>query len=103
VLHDDGHRRRDDVGGVARGDDVDLVDVEQLGVEARHRRGVGLVVVVDELHRPAEQAAPGVDLFFPDLHGQQRALAVGGERPGQVHAEADGERRFLRDGRSGQA
>ena len=95
VLHDDRHRRRDHVGRVAAGDDVDLVDVHQLGVEARYRRGIRLVVVVDELHRPAEQPALGVDLLFPDLHGQQRRLAVGRERAGQVHAEADGERLAL--------
>jgi len=48
-----------------------------------------LVVVVDELHRSAEQAAPLVHVVLPDLHGQQRRLAVGGESAGQRHAEAD--------------
>ena len=62
------HRRRDQVGAVARNDEVDLVDVEQLCIDARHRSRVALVVVVDELDRPAQQSAFGVDVVPPDLH-----------------------------------
>src|SRR4029077_15453314 len=49
----------------------------------------GLTVVISQWHRPAEQAALGVDFLFPDLGAEQRLLAVGGERAGQRHAEAD--------------
>jgi hypothetical protein len=94
---------RDHVGGVARGDDVDLVDVEELGVQARNVRRIRLVVVVDQLDRPIEQAALLVDVFFPNLRRQQRRFAVGRQRAGQVHAEADGQRLVLGDGRGGDA
>ena len=33
-LHDDRHRRRCDVGAIARDDEVHLVHIEQLGVDA---------------------------------------------------------------------
>ena len=46
-------------GGVAADHEIDLVDVEQLGVDAGNRRGIGLVVVVDELDLAAEQPALG--------------------------------------------
>ena len=49
------------VGAVAGDDQVDLVDVEQLGVDRRDACRVGLIVVVNELHLPAEQATLGVD------------------------------------------
>ena len=88
----DRHRRRDLVGAVARNDEVDFVDVEHLGVDARHRRRVRLVVVVDQLDRPAQQAALGVDLVLPDLHRQQGRFAAAGEPAGQRHAEADRDR-----------
>src|SRR5207237_10777823 len=42
-----------------------------------------------QLRRPPEQAALLVDVVLPDLHGQQRRLAVGGEAAGESHAEAD--------------
>ncbi len=88
-LHDDRHCGSDDVRTVPGDEQVDLVDVEQLVVDARHRRGVGLVVVVDELDLTAEKAATGVDVLGPDLHRDQRRLAVAGERSGEAHAEAD--------------
>jgi hypothetical protein len=92
ALHHERHRRRDDVGAVARHDHVHLVHVEELGVDAGHRCRIGLVVVVDQLDLAAEQAAPGVDVLRPDLHRDQRGLAVARERAGQAHAEADLER-----------
>ena len=97
ALHGDGDGRRDHVGAVARDDEVDFVDVEQLVVEARHVGRVRLVVVVDELHRPAEQAALGVHVLGPHLHREQRGPAVPAERAGEAHAEPDLER-FLGGG-----
>ena len=89
LLHDHRHggSRRD--GGIGADDQIDFVDVEQLGVDARHRRGLALVVVIDELDRAPEQAALGVDLLLPDLHAEQRLLAVRRQRAGQRHGEAD--------------
>ena len=99
ALHRDRHGRGDDVGPVSRHDQVHLVHVEQLGVDARHRGGVGLVVVVNELDLAPEDAALGIDVVAPDLHRDQRRLAVARERAGEAHAEADLER-LLRQRRS---
>ena len=41
LLHHDGHGRRDHVGGIAADHEVDFVDVEQLGVDARNGRRIG--------------------------------------------------------------
>src|SRR5204862_7925144 len=60
-----------------------------LGKDARHRGRVALIVVIDQLHRPAEEPALGVDLLLPDLHSEQGRLATGGETTGQPHAKAD--------------
>jgi hypothetical protein len=87
-------------GGVRTEDEVDLVDVEQLRVDAGHRRGVRLVVVIDELDRTTEKTALGVDLLLPDFHAQQRLPAVGGKRASERHGEAD--RNRLPGGRLGQ-
>ena len=64
-----------DVGAVAGDDEIDLVDVEQLGVDARHGRRVGLVVVVDELDLAAEQAALRVDVVA------QISMAISADLP----------------------
>ena len=104
LLDDDRHGRRQHGGGVGADDQLDLVDVEQLRVDARHGRRVALVVVVDELDRPAEQPALGIDVLLPDLLGEQRGLAVGREPAGQRHAVADLDRlagRRLRRQRAG--
>ena len=85
----DRHRRHDKIGAVARNQQVDLVDVDQLRVDGRHQRRVALVVVIDQLDRPAEQAALGIDLVFPDLESEQPGLADDRKRAGQFHAEAD--------------
>ena len=89
VLHHDRHRRRQQIGAVVTHHDVDFVDLEQLGEDPRHGRRVALVVVIDQLHRPAQHPALGVGLLLPDLHRQQGSLAAGGEPAGQPHAEAD--------------
>ncbi len=87
------HDRRDGRGHQVRpvwaDDEVDLVDVEQLRVDAGHTVGFGLVIVIDELHRPAEQAALGIGFLFPDLGAEQRLLAGARERAGLCHAKAD--------------
>ncbi len=95
LLHDDRQGRRDHVGGVAADHEIDFVDVEQLGVDAGHRRRIALVIVVDELDRASEQSAFGVYFFFPDFHAQKRLLAVGGERTSLRHTEADLDRLFI--------
>jgi hypothetical protein len=89
VRYRDRHRRHDEIGAVARNQQVDFVDIDQLGVNGRHQRRVALVVVIDQLDRPPEQAALGIDLVFPDLEGEQPGLANDCKGPGQFHAKAD--------------
>ena len=89
LLDHDRHRRRDLGGRVGADGEIDLVHVKQLGVDAGHRRRIALIIVIDELDRAAEQAALGVDVLFPDLHRDERHLAVGRERAGERHAKAD--------------
>jgi hypothetical protein len=102
-LDHDRHGRRDQRRGVGTDDQVDFVDVEQLRIDRRHLRGRALVVVVDELDRTAEEPALGVDIFFPNLLGEQRRFAVGRKPAGQRHAEADLDRLAgLRPGRAGE-
>ena len=91
------HRRRDHVRAIAGDDQIDFIDIEQLGVNPGHRRRIALVVVIDELDRPAEKPALRVDVVLPDLHREQRRLAGGGKPAGQRHAETD----CYRLGRSG--
>ena len=88
-LHGDRHCRRQQVGAVAADDQVDLVDVEQLGIDAGHRRRIGLIIIIDELHRTAEQPAFGIGILLPDFLGEQGGPAVGGESARQRHAVAD--------------
>ena len=89
ALHHDRHGGRDLRRRVGADDEIDLVHVEKLRIDARHGRGLALVVVIDELHGPAQNAALGVDVLLPDLHCKERRLAVGREPAGQGHAEAD--------------
>ena len=80
-LHHDRHRGRDHVGAVARHDEIDLVDVEQLGVDLRHRRRVGLVVVVDELDLAPEIPPLALTSSRQISIAISARLAVAGERP----------------------
>ena len=89
VLHGDRQRRGDDRRRIAAVDQVDLIDVEQLGVDRGHIGRIALVVVIDKLDRPAEQAALGVLVLRPDLHGEQRGFAAARERARLRHAESD--------------
>lgn len=88
-LHGDRQRRRQQVGAVGADDQVDLVDVEQLGIDTGHGRRIGLIIIMNEPHRTAEQPAFGIGILFPDLLGEQGRPAVGGEASRQRHAVAD--------------
>ncbi len=89
VLHDDRHGGRRHVGRVGTEQQIDFVDRDELGVDARHVRRIALVVVIDELDRPAEQPAVGVDVVAPQLERDDELLAVLRHSAGQGHAEAD--------------
>jgi len=71
------HDRRRRHGAVGRDEEVDLVDVEQLGVDAGDVGRIGLVVVGGELDLALEQAAALVDVLDPHAQREQRRLAAG--------------------------
>src|SRR5258708_38936773 len=48
-----------------------------------------MIVVADEFDRTAEQAAPSVDVFSPNVMGEPRRPAVARERTGQRPAIPD--------------
>lgn len=50
--------------------------VDQPLVDPGNVVGIPFVVVPDELHRPAEKAAPAVDVLTPDFMGQTGRPAV---------------------------
>jgi hypothetical protein len=89
ALHRDRHERGDQVRAVAGDDEIDLVDLEKLGVDAGDGGRVRLIVVGDHLDRPAEDPALLVHVVLPDLDGHQRRLAVRRQATGQRHAEPD--------------
>src|SRR5262249_36505136 len=68
---------------------VDFVDIHQLRVNARDGVRLGLIVVIDELDGPAEQAALRVNFLFPNLRAEQRLLAGPGQRARLSHTETD--------------
>src|SRR5262249_32109825 len=88
-VHDDRNCRGEDIGAVAADDDVDFVDIEQLAVNARHRRRVALVVVVNELHGSPDKTALGVGFLDPYFHREQRGFPVWPERTGLRNAKTD--------------
>ena len=92
VLHQHRDRRRHEVGAVGPDEEIDLVDIDQLRIDARHVRGIGLIVIEDELDRAAHEAALRVHVIAPDLEGEQELLAVGRRAAGQIIAEADADR-----------
>ena len=73
--------RDDQIGRVAH-ENVHLVHIQELGVDAGHSCSIGLVVIVDQLDRAAEQAALGVDLLYPDLFREKMRLAGRGKAAG---------------------
>jgi hypothetical protein len=89
ALDDDRHGGGGRHRRIAGDDDIHLVDVEELGIDARNGRGAALVVVVDQLHLAAQQPTLGVHVVGPNLIGDQRCLAAGGKAAAQRHAEAD--------------
>ena len=99
LAHHNRHRRRNFVGAVTGNDQVHFVDVQQLGIDARHFCRLCRIVVIDELHLPSQQTARLIRVFAPDFHGDKRCFPGARKTAGQRHAEADLKR--LRSARSG--
>jgi len=76
-------------GGERAYHEVDVVLVDELGVDLGGGVGVAVVVVVDQLDRAAEQPAVAVHRCGPQLVAEQAGLPVGGECAGQRLGEAD--------------
>src|ERR1051326_2076916 len=78
---------------VVRKLDVDMIDVEQLDIQARNVRRIALVVVEHQLHWAPEQSSPGIDVISPDVHRQNAGLADGRETASLRLGESDGDGR----------
>ena len=63
------HRRQDRRRGIRALDQIDLVDRDQLLVEAARRLGLGLIIEQHVFDGPPEQAVPLVDLLDHHLGG----------------------------------
>jgi hypothetical protein len=88
----DAHRRQDRCRRIGTLDQVDLVDRDQLLVEAARHVRLGLVVEQNILDGPAEEAVAAVDLLDHDLRGDlvdDRGLR---EEPGQRERTANAHR-----------
>ncbi len=70
-------------------DEIHLIDIEQLGVDAGHIGGLGLVIVVDQFDLAAQESPPGVYIVPPDLHRQQCRLPGRTQGAGQRHAKTE--------------
>ncbi len=99
VFNNNRHRRRGHVGGVRPEQQIDFVDVDELVVDTRHVRWIALIVVDNEFHRAAEEAALGVDVVAPQLKRKQKLFAVLRYPAGHRQAEADLDRFSRRSGR----
>jgi len=51
---------------IAGNDEIDLLSVEELGVDASHIRGVSLVMVIHELNPATNEATAAIDLLRSD-------------------------------------
>ena len=89
VGDEDRHGGRHEVGGVGAEQQVGLIDRDQFGVEAGNVGGIALVVVDDDLDRPAEQAAPGIDVVAPKIDRRLHHLAGRSAAPGQRQSHPD--------------
>ena len=92
VLDDRRHRCGDDVGAVRPDQQFHFVDADQLGIDARRIRRRALVVVINQLDRPVEQPAFGVDVVAPDFQSREHLLAGRGRRAGQAQTKPDADR-----------
>ena len=88
-------RRRggdDDVGEQRAVDDVGLVLVDEFGHDLGAARGVGAVVLDDDLDLAAVDAAGGVNRLDRGIGGALVPAAIGGADAGAVRLEADPDR-----------
>ena len=96
ALLDERHDRRGRHRRVRREQQIDLVDIDQLGVDRRRLRGARLVVIDDQFDLAAEQPTLGIDIVAPDFDSEQRSLAAARKPAGLRHRHADLDRRLLR-------
>src|ERR1017187_2938310 len=89
TLHDDGEGGGLHGGAVAPEHQVDLIDVEQLAVDAGDQCGVGLIVVIDELDGPAKQPPSAIDVVTPHLDCEQRRFSISAKWTRLRHAESN--------------
>ena len=92
ALDDRRHGRRDDVGAVGPDQQIDFVDRHEFRVDGWGISRVALVVVVDELHRPAQKPAFGIDIVAPDFETGEHLFARRRGGAGQADTQSDADR-----------
>ena len=83
------HGREDAAGRVGPDDQVDLVDRDQLLVEASGEIGLGLIVEQHPLHRPPQQSVALVQLLDEDLARELVQERGRGQRAGERERPPD--------------
>jgi hypothetical protein len=82
-------RRADLVCAVWPKQKLDFVHIDELGVDVVFVRGIGLIIVVDELHRASKQATFGVYVIAPYFQSNEELLAVRRVCTGQAKTKPD--------------
>ena len=96
ALLDQRHDRRGRIGAIGGDQQIDLVNIEQLGIDAGGSGRVGLVVIHDQLDLAANDAALGVYIITPHLQAQQCGFATRAQPAGLGNRQSDLDRRTLR-------
>jgi hypothetical protein len=75
-LPDERHHRRRQIGAIGRHQEIDLVDVDKLRIDARHGRRQAPIVVAHELDLAAEEAAGRIDVVAPQFVADDQVLGA---------------------------
>ena len=82
TLFDQRNDRSGRVGPVGRNEQIDLIHVQELGVDTRRHRRIALVIVHDQLDRAPEQSAACIDVVAPDFQRDQSGFSPATQRAG---------------------
>jgi hypothetical protein len=81
--------RRGQRGTIRAHYEIDLVDLQKLGIDRWNFARASSVIVIDELHGSTKHSSIGICALFPDPLREQGGLAVQRETARQRHAVAD--------------
>jgi hypothetical protein len=81
-LDDDRHCCREQHGTIRAYNKIDLVEIQELGIDRRNFGRRALIIVIDELHGSTKHSSFGVCVLFPDVVREQRGPAIRRETSG---------------------